>query len=281
MQKMTMPKMKRGNMVFLSETCEHVTKGRAGKKVVKHYQLINDGKETFCPKCRLDAATQEVVTQQSELAEENEKKRAYEAFFTQSVLTDETLLNARLDNFEIDNEEQRQNLAETKKLVEQIKKGEVFNIFTQGKRGAGKSHLMYALAYELNEHYKGQKKKVLFVEVAEMLDKIRDSFRNKQSRYTEQYFKELLSEADIVVFDDLGSETGAIDTEKAATDFTVKMLKSITTARQDKVTATTSNLSGKQLFETYDERVISRLLRNPRYIVFKVTNDKRLERLPF
>lgn len=281
MEKIQMPKMKRGNMTFLSETCEHVTTGRGGKKVVKHHNLINDGKETFCPQCRMDAADAELVRQQSELAEENEKKRAYEAFFYESVLTDETLLAARLTNYECDNAEQSKNLAEAKQLVEQIKKGEIFNIFVQGNRGAGKSHLMYALAHEINEHYKGTKKKVIFVEIAEMLDRIRGSFKNPQSRYTKEYYKELLSEADIVVFDDLGSETGAIDTEKTATDFTITMLKSITTARQNKVTATTSNLSGKKLFETYDERVISRLLRNPRYIVFKDTNDKRLERLPF
>ena len=276
-----MPQMKPRNMTFLSETCEHKTKGFVGKEVIKHYQLIDDGKEVFCPKCRMEAADAQLVKQQSELAEENEKKRAYEAFFYESVLTDETLLAARLTNYECDIAEQATNLAETKKLVEQIKKGEVFNIFVQGVRGAGKSHLMYALAHELNEFYKGSKKKVIFVEIAEMLDRIRYSFKNKQSRYTEEYYKELLANADIVVFDDLGSETGAIDTEKAATDFTVKMLKGITTARQNKVTATTSNLSGKQLFETYDERVISRLLRNPRYIVFKDTKDKRLERLPF
>ncbi|AGY48279.1 replication initiator protein [Bacillus phage Pony] len=283
MKKMTLPTVKQGNTIFLSNTCEHVYTGPLGKEIKKTFQLIQDSTGVYCPRCKVEEMNKRLVDRESGKFAESEKQRAYEAFELDSIVTDMTLLKARLNNFVIDpgNQEQENNLAAARNYANDIQNGAVFNIFTQGERGAGKSHLMYGLAHELNERFKGQNKRVLFVEVKEMLDRIKDSFNNKQSMYTEMYFKKLLSEADILVLDDLGAETGAIDTEKNATNFTVNTLYGVMTARQDKVTFTTSNLSSKSLFNMYDKKLVSRILRNPQYIIFKDTKDKRLEQYPF
>ncbi|AGY48055.1 replication initiator/regulator DnaA [Bacillus phage poppyseed] len=279
-----MPNAKQDKVAYLSDTCVHKYTGRLGKEVVKTFQLVKFDGQVYCPRCKVEGINKLLEDRESGRFEESEKERAYQAFEKESIVTDMTLLNARLNNFVIDrgNQEQANNLADVKKFADAIEQGEVFNVFTQGQRGAGKSHLMYGLAHELNERFKGQSKRVLFVEIKEMLDLIKDSFNNKQSMYTEMYFKKLLSEADILVLDDLGAETGAIDTEKNATNFTVNTLYGVMTARQDKVTLTTSNLSGKQLFKMYDKKLVSRLMKNPRYIVFTdITKDKRVEQLPF
>ncbi|GIN96058.1 hypothetical protein J6TS1_19280 [Siminovitchia terrae] len=62
---------------------------------------------------------------------------------------------------------------------------------------------------------------------------IKDSFSNKESRYTENCFVELMSKAAYLALDDIGVETGAIGTDKIATDFVQRVLYAITTTRQD------------------------------------------------
>lgn len=111
--------------------------------------------------------------------------------------------------------------------------------------------------------------------------KIKDSFSNRQSKYTERYFVDLLSSVDFLVLDDVGAETGAIDTDKTASDFVQRILYAITTTRQDKATILTTNLSSEVLFKMYDKKLVSRLLKNPKYVLFKETKDKRLASIPF
>ncbi|MDF2606968.1 MAG: Pony 38 [Bacillales bacterium] len=91
----------------------------------------------------------------------------------------------------------------------------------------------------------------------------------------------MLSDCDFLVLDDLGAETGAIDTGKAATDFVQRVFYAIMNARQGKVTIITTNLSSEKLFSIYDKKLVSRLLRNPQFIIFKETLDKRISILPF
>ena len=114
-----------------------------------------------------------------------------------------------------------------------------------------------------------------------MLRTIKDSFSNRESRYTERYFVDLLSKVDFLALDDIGAETGAIDTDKTATDFVQRVLYAITSTRQDKATIVTTNLNSEVLFKMYDKKLVSRLLRNPKYVLFKETKDKRLSNIPF
>jgi DNA replication protein DnaC len=121
----------------------------------------------------------------------------------------------------------------------------------------------------------------LFVSVDEMMRLIRGSINDKSSIYTESYFVDLLSKVDYLGLDDLGAESGSSETDKSASDFTQRVLNAVTTARQDKSTITTTNLSGQKMRQMYDGRIVSRLLKNPRFIVFKETKDKRISGIPF
>ena len=91
----------------------------------------------------------------------------------------------------------------------------------------------------------------------------------------EHYFDNLLSEVDVLVMDDLGAEVGNIDTDKTASDFVGRILRNITTSRQDKVTIYTTNLSSADLKHVYDEKTVSRMFRRLQPIVFKETQDMR------
>ena len=114
-----------------------------------------------------------------------------------------------------------------------------------------------------------------------MLRKIRSSFNDKDSPFTEQYFTDLLTNVDYLVLDDLGSETGNIDTNKQATDFTSKVLRAVVNGRQDKSTIVTTNLSSKALMNMYDPKLISRMMKNLETIIFTETTDKRIKNIGF
>jgi DNA replication protein DnaC len=86
---------------------------------------------------------------------------------------------------------------------------------------------------------------------------------------------------DFLVLDDVGAETGAMDTDKRASDFIHRVLYGITNARQNKSTITTTNLGSKDLYSMYDKKIVSRLFRKPKFIVYENTKDKRINQLPF
>jgi DNA replication protein DnaC len=231
-----------------------------------------------CPRCELEKEhqrmQQEVQTSYDQLLL-NEK---YNILFHKSITEDKTLLDARFSNYITEQQEESENKKTVLECLDRYKKGEMFNLILQGKQGTGKSHLAYSTIYELNET---RKYSCLFVSVDAMLRKIKDTFNNKDSKYSEEYFNELLSTVDYLVLDDIGAETGAIDTTKTATDFVQRVLYGITTVRQDKATIVTTNLDSKTLFSMYDKKLISRLFKKPKYVMFKETKDKRTSNIPF
>ena len=236
-----------------------------------------DGK-IICPRCELDKANVEFEKKIQEEVKLEQAEMNYNTLLKKSIIEDETLLKARIHNYMTREKEEITNKHTIENAVRDYLKGEPFNLVLQGNAGVGKSHLAYAVLHELNET---KKYSCLFISIEAMLRKIKASFNDKQSRYTEEYFNRLLSEVDYLVLDDLGAETGAISTDKTATDFVQRVLYGIATSRQSKSTILTTNLSSETLFNMYDKKLVSRLLKNPRIVVFKTTKDKRINTLGF
>ena len=283
MEKLKLPESLLKSMALTSNQCMKHTYRKGGEDVVKPIQMmIVDGKEV-CPRCEVEKQQKELEQVENSKFEQLEKLRKYNILYKESHVSDETILTATFQNYTAVEPEEVKNKQLMLDILKELKEGQVFNVILQGVPGAGKSHLAYATLQELNNHDRDAdpKKTCLFVSVDEMIRLIKDSFNNKESKYTEQYFIDLLSSVDYLVFDDLGAETGAIETLKAATDFVQRVLYGVMNARQGKVTIVTFNLSGEALFAMYDKKVVSRLLRKPRYVTFKDTKDKRKEQLPF
>ena len=156
--------------------------------------------------------------------------------------------------------------------------GEQFNLWIQSEiTGVGKSHLAMSILKALNS----LERSCLFLDIDETLRKIRGSFDNEDSKYTEQYFIDLATEVDFLVLDDLGAETGDIATTKRASDYTSKVLRAIVNGRQHKSTIITTNLVSNQLNNIYDRKVISRMMTNIESITFKQSMDKRIKKIDF
>lgn len=251
-----------------------------GKKIVKEIKLVVFEGESFCPLCESERKTKELEDQIKKRHDAAQSRMDYNIFHKQSILTDINLLNASFGNFETSEQEEIDNKERAQKAFMQYRDGNTFNTWFTGAPGVGKSHLAMSILRNLNEA--GSKdRSCLFVSVDSMLMRIRESFSDRESKYTEAYFIDLLSDVDFLVLDDLGAETGGTGTEKVATDFTLRVLYAIANGRRDKSTIITSNLSKAELIKMYDPKLVSRLMGIMYAIHFKHTTDKRIKELEF
>lgn len=241
--------------------------------------MIIDG-EKVCPVCESEQRSIELAKRQAEYFEGAINSRSYNIFQKKSILTDIGLLEASFKNYEATQPEELANKDKAVEVFQRYKSGEVFNTWFVGNPGVGKSHLSMSILRNLNE-WGNQDSSCLFVSVDEMLLRIRNSFSDKESEYTEFYFVDLLSKVEYLVLDDLGAETGGTNTDKKASDFTLRVLYAVANGRQNKTTIITSNLTLVALEKMYDAKLVSRLMRNTCLIRFQNTKDKRIKNITF
>lgn len=238
-------------------------------------------KEYMCPVCyrmNENARLMQEATDDVKAYLADDKYRTLER---ESIIPDETLLEARFNTFICDEgSEERSNAFKMLEYAKGIIDGQTFNIVLNGTPGVGKSHLSYSLLQYVNEN-SNRTKSCLFVDVSKMFVLIRETFSNKQSKYTEGYFDKLLGEVDVLVMDDIGAEIGNIETDKKASDFIGRILRNITNSRQNKVTIFTTNLSSGDLKAIYDEKTVSRMFKKVKVVKFVETKDKRIMDLGF
>lgn len=265
-------------MKFHSSFCDLHTFKRNGEEIPNPVQRMVYNGNVMCPMCEKIKNDQLFEEQVNAEINKTKSESAYNTLFDKSILDDNTLTKARFSNYRVLEAEETKNKDLALEYYQAYRAGENFNLILQGKQGTGKSHLAYATLWELNMD---KEYSCLFVSIDSMLRKIKASFRDKESKYTEEYFNHLLSDVDFLVLDDLGAETGAIDSDKSATDFVQRVLYGITNTRQDKSTIITTNLDSKTLFSMYDKKLVSRLLKRPKYVIFNETKDKRTSNIPF
>lgn len=243
-------------------------------------QMIEVDEIEVCPRCKCEEDTKRLEDEAS--AQYNhtrlhEKERIFE---NQSVFTDRTLEDASFETYVLndDEHEARTNKQHALQMVELYAQGHRKNLWITGNVGVGKSHIAMSILRELN----GIHCSCAFIELDEMFRLINDSmFHNKESTYTEKYFIDLATSVDFLVLDDLGAETGDVDTMKRATDYKNKTLRAILNGRQDKSTIFTTNLSYNQVISMYDAKLVDRALKKQNIIKFTNTLSFRThERAP-
>lgn len=270
-------KMDLTSEVCNSESHELTVNGVLQKKEVR--MMLIEG-EAVCPICERDKKNEEMKNHYDEKFEAVKKRGSYIVFEKESILTDVNLLHQSFGSYEAIEKEEIANKEKATDSYLRYKSGQTFNTWFVGGPGVGKSHLAMSILRNLNENGE-RNKSCLFVSVDELLLRIRASFNDKETWYTEENCINLLSRVDYLVLDDLGAETGGSETDKAATDFTLRVLYAIANGRQDKSTIVTSNLTRPQLYDMYDSRLISRLMRDTHLIRFKETRDKRVKKVDF
>lgn len=235
------------------------------------------GREPICIECRQEVINDKEKQIHDSVVDEHAKGKTYHMLKRNSIFLDETLKTATFDNYLTNDDETKRNKEKSLVIAGEYHQGANYNTIFTGEPGTGKSHLAMSMLKVVNEH-SDPYKKCLFVSIDEVMRKIKDSFNNRDSKYTEQFVVDLLTSADLLVIDDLGAETGAIFSDKTATDFTIKILYAIVNGRMNKPTIFTTNLNSETLAKKYDLKLLSRILRGStgHQISFKETSDKRI-----
>lgn len=233
------------------------------------------GKAT-CFACAREAVDQQTKEMGEQAGAEYYKRTTYAWLDKHSIFLDDTLKRATFDSYQTTDAETVHNKEMALGIARQYYKGATYNTILTGKAGTGKSHLSMAMLKVVNE-FSDPYRKCLFVSLDELMRRIKDSFNNKGSYYTERRMIDLLTEADLLVLDDLGAETGAVTTDRTATDFTTRTLYAIINGRMSKPTIITTNLNSRDMAKVYDSKLISRMFRGAEghVIKFEKTNDKR------
>lgn len=247
------------------------------KSMPKFNEYLKDNEQfkDFSKKLVLNADYAEVVYKETE--ESISRKKAHSAINrlkAKSLLLDETIKTATFDNFKIETDEERQAFDFAKNLAEFYKNGGQGNSFMSGPAGSGKSHLSMAI---LKSYLESGEKTALFVSYSHVVRLIKDSFNNRDSVYTQNNIMSLLTNVDLLVMDDIGSENNS--------DFSEELLTDVLDGRIS--TIITTNLSSEELRGNsrkpgrYNQRTASRMFRGigGKAFNFKGIKDKRV--LPF
>ena len=210
--------------------------------------------QEFCPEC-----TKELIERQEQEGVNNSLNaetylKTYNVLMRDSTIPRE-LKEASFENFIAETAEEKQLLEFSKGQVEKYLYGMTGNTLFTGSTGIGKSHLSVAIAKAINEGYKvkGEPKSVLFVNLTEILRRVRESF-NSTSK--EGYYSRMLKEVDYLILDDLGIKSDNASSKGKSVweeEFIFDIL-----SNRDK-TIITTNLSSSEIASLYSDRVASRV----------------------
>lgn len=244
------------------------------KSMPKFNEYLKDNEQfkDFSKKLVLNAGYAEVVYKETD--ESISRKKAHSAINrlkAKSLLLDETIKTATFENFNIETDEERQAFDFAKNLAEFYKNGGQGNSFMSGPAGSGKSHLSMAI---LKSYLESGEKTALFVSYSHVVRLIKDSFNNRDSVYTQNNIMSLLTNVDLLVMDDIGSENNS--------DFSEELLTDVLDGRIS--TIITTNLSSEELRGNaskkgrYNQRTASRMFRGigGKAFNFKGIKDKRV-----
>lgn len=198
-------------------------------------------------------------------------QRKNEVIFERYSLVPNDLLNCGFKNYDPKNESQKvakQKCIAYVKNFEQI--GKLNKVLLRGPCGLGKSHLSYAVAKNLKELGKS----VIFVNMPDLLNVLRDTFTSEN--ISEMDILEACEKVDLLILDDIGAEyVKESNSESWATDKIFRVVNS----RTNKPTIFTTNLSSDELSRKYGShgnRIVSRIMQGTELIQME-GKDQRLK----
>ncbi|WP_348920143.1 ATP-binding protein [Enterococcus rotai] len=232
--------------------------------------------EPFCLECQKEKRDQKEQERVKDMFERNYRRKTIETLKLDSIVGDIKLWDADFKNYIPDNNESETALAAARKFAyEYLDREKKFNTIFSGVPGVGKSHLAMSMLKAINEHFDPYGS-CLFVSVNDLMRLIKDSINNRESKYTEVNMVHLLSKVDVLVLDDLGSESSFKRDSREASEYIQQVLFGVLNARQR--TIITTNLSSSELEEIYNPKIVSRIYKGVENHIIKfteATKDKR------
>lgn len=246
-----------------------------------HGELTEDGLQlssmSFCSKCEKEGIYQQ---RQQYIAERkanadfiNQSKYGkYSILKNQSLVGKKSLWYANFNTFKVNSQEETAVLNQAKRIARDYAEGKQFNTAFIGQAGRGKSHLAMAILQEVNELMKDKKYSCLFVNISELTRTIKNSWNYSDKKTEEERLTTLMREVDLLVIDDLGTET----TFSKDNSWIQGIIYNVYNAREGNIIIT-SNLTGKEMKSSYDDKIISRIMENAHQntVKFEGISDKR------
>lgn len=234
-----------------------------------------------CPACgykQTDGVLPKSGTQEEKWTLEAHKNDALQYLRTSSTVVDSDIFGKTLENFEAKSEKQRQALKIARQTATDILAGQSAHCMFTGATGTGKSHLAMGILYAVLVGSKYEKK-VAFIDFREFLRQTKRGFNDDAARFMIDRVTEEIKKMDVVVIDDLGSESGDAANNYQASAWNTDMATSIFAARENKPTIITTNRTGSDLKRIYGDRVVSRITHHVdgRVMLFNGMDDYRFK----
>ena len=167
---------------------------------------------------------------------------------------------------EMTSEAVRNTAKHVKKLADEYKNGQIFNMVLQGEPGTGKSMLASCLLNDVNNNADPAMRcmylsATLFRRLAMDQNRDVDNRDDKLNKAIDlKNVMDHIKDADLLVLDDLGSETSMqITNIKPANETMQKALFDLADSRQGKSTIITTNYSSDDLKLMYNPKIIDRI----------------------
>lgn len=253
---------------------------QCGSDLFQWRQKMPSGEDRCGPTC-MSCGHRELKKKQDyqtvQIYNESLKKRAINYFKYSSLVPDKSLFNETFKTYKTLDNETREAFETANKAVNRMTANEPTHLVLTGKSGTGKSHLAMAAAWKVLEQSNYQKN-VLFVNYRELLEQLRFAMNDREVQ--KQIQGELMAElktADLVVLDDVGAELGG-NNATDSTRYNNDVLTGILEARQNMAMVITTNLTAKELRNSYGERILSRILKNSQGFTVAMKNavDQRI-----
>lgn len=219
-----------------------------------HVPLVSYGKiKPFCPKCQEEKTNQE----KANMVKKFKVDQVHDYLANNSLLDRDESFGYTFDGFKTNHDAM---LIKYKRAAEALAKDyaenpdKKFNSLFFGKSGTGKTHLAMSILNYVNSH---SNQKCLFLSIPKLVTENRDwQADHTSSVWSTSWTAEKVSDADLVVVDDLGAESASGD----ATSFVQSVIFGIYEANQRVIT--TTNLNASTIRSTYDNRILSRISEN-------------------
>lgn len=178
--------------------------------------------------------------------------------FNSSLVSDWNDLRFNFSDFDTNTPEQSEELAKAKSIANRIYGGETGNFLFTGKPGLGKSMLAVSILNGLNSL--DTPLSCYFVSFAMFVNNNQMSFDDKGLQDDNYRVEQCVKNCDVLVIDDLGSESSMQSKTSEATNYAQKILFRFADYRKNKVNIVTTNNTGRELQKLYDPKIISRLM---------------------
>lgn len=202
-------------------------------------QVVKDG---------CDCEMIELAKQKKLEFEKRNKTAKANNIFKKSIINDD-LSQCTFDNYKATNEELARAKALCERYAENFNLDNKQSLLLQGSFGTGKSHLSMSIVKTV----RAKSFSVLYMNVPQLISTIKGTY-NKNTTLTEQELNQIISEVDLMIFDDFG-----INMNEFATGKMFELIES----RVGKHNVYTTNLNAQELSKNKDaQRIFSRMMSN-------------------